>query len=189
MGRKSNFWTYLFLLAAGIALICMHTKVELLSWVIMFIGAMFAIPGLIGVISGIIKSSRSERVDGMSVTSSLGSLIIGVILIVWPTPFVGVFVYILAAILIIGGLCQVWALATGYRPYKMPFGLYILPVLIIITGVVIICSSLKEIQEVFTLMAGIAMVATAANGLFIYLTAYNAVKRSNNRGDITDHSL
>ena len=178
MGRKSNFWTYLFLLAAGIALICMHTKVELLSWVIMFIGAMFAIPGLIGVISGIIRSSRSERVDGMSVTSSLGSLIIGVILIVWPTPFVGVFVYILAAILIIGGLCQIWAL-----------GLYILPVLIIITGVVIICSSLKEIQEVFTLMAGIAMVATAANGLFIYLTAYNAVKRSNNRGDITDNSL
>lgn len=188
MSGKSNFWTYFFLLAAGIVLICMHTRVELLSWMIMFVGAMFAVPGLIGVISGLVRGGKHERVDGMSVTSSLGSLIIGVIMLIWPTPFVGAFVYILAAILIIAGLCQIWLLAVASRPYRMPIGLYILPVLVIITGVVMICSSLREIQSVFTLMAGIALVATSLNGLFIYLTTYNSVKAID-KTDTTDNTL
>ena len=97
-------------------------------------------------------------------------------MIVWPAPFAGVFVYVLAAVLLITGFCQIWVLAVDYKPYAMPLWLYILPVLIFITGVVMICSPLRDIEAAFTLMAGIAMVAAAANGLFIYLAAYNSAK-------------
>lgn len=173
MSGKNSFWSYLFVLAAGIVLICFHTKVNILEWLIMFVGAMFAIPGLIGLVSGISRSARSRGASASSMMSSIGSLIIGVIMIIWPTPFVGVFVYVLAAVLLIVGFCQIWVLAVDYRPYSMPMWLYILPTLIFITGVVMICSPLRDIESAFTLMAGIAMVAAAANGLFIYLAAYN----------------
>ena len=97
-------------------------------------------------------------------------------MIIWPAPFAGVFVYVLAAILLIAGFCQIWMLAVDFKLYSMPLWLYILPVLIFITGVVMICSPLRDIESAFTLMAGIAMVAAAANDLFIYLAAYNYVK-------------
>ena len=173
MSGKNSFWSYLFVLAAGIVLICFHTRVNILEWLIIFVGVMFALPGLIGLVSGISRSAKNRGVNASSMLSSIGSLIIGLIMIIWPTPFVGVFVYVLAAVLLIVGFCQIWSLAVDYRPYSMPMWLYILPVLIFITGVVMICSPLRDIESAFTLMAGIAMVAAAANGLFIYLAAYN----------------
>lgn len=184
MSGKNSFWSYLFVLAAGIVLICFHTRVNILQWLIMFVGAMFALPGLIGLITGINRSAKSRPVNASAMISSVGSLIIGVIMIIWPMPFVGVFVYVLAALLLIVGICQIWVLAVDYRPYSMPIWLYILPVLIFITGVVMICSPLRDIEAAFTLMAGIAMVAAAANGLFIYLAAYNSSAPAKEAGHI-----
>ena len=176
MSGKSGLWTYVFLFAIGVVLICMHTQVQLLSWIIMIIGAMFAIPGIIGIVSAVINGKRQKSIDGIAMTTAIGSLIIGLVMMIWPTPFVAIFVYVLAVILIICGVLQIWLLASQYRLYRMPMWLYILPVLIVIAGVVMICSSIKEIQEVFTLMAGIAMVTSALNSLFIYLAAYNLTK-------------
>jgi uncharacterized membrane protein HdeD (DUF308 family) len=158
----------------------MHTEVQLLSWIIMIIGAMFAIPGIIGIVAGVIHSKKQQSTDGIAITTSIGSLLIGIVMMIWPTPFVAIFVYVLAAILIICGVIQIWVLASQYRPYRLPMWLYILPVLVVIAGVVMITSSVKEIQEVFTLMAGISMVATSLNSLFIYLAAYNFEKKTDN---------
>ena len=66
MSGKNSFWTYLFVLAAGIALICFHTRVNILEWLIIFVGVMFAIPGLIGVISGISRSGKGIGVNASS---------------------------------------------------------------------------------------------------------------------------
>ncbi len=175
MSEKTNLWTNIFVLAAGIVLICMHNDISLLNWMVMFIGAMCAIPGLIGVISGISRSSKN-RPTGMSIPSSLGMLVIGIIMLLCPSPFVAIFVYVLAALLIICGLVQIWSLAVEFRPFRMPLWLYILPVLVIATGIVIICSSLREVETTFTLIAGIAMTVSAINGLFIAMTVYNSNK-------------
>jgi uncharacterized membrane protein HdeD (DUF308 family) len=128
----------------------MHTEVQLLSWIIMIIGAMFAIPGIIGIVAGVIHSKKQQSTDGIAITTSIGSLLIGIVMMIWPTPFVAIFVYVLAAILIICGVIQIWVLASQYRPYRLPMWLYILPVLVVIAGVVMITSSVKEILEVFT---------------------------------------
>lgn len=175
MSEKTNLWTNIFVLAAGILLICMHNDISLLNWMVMFIGAMCAIPGLIGVITGISRSAKN-RSTGFSIPSSLAMLVVGIIMLVNPTPFVAIFVYVLAALLIICGLVQVWSLAVEFRPFKMPLWLYIMPVLVIATGVIIICSPLRDVETTFTLIAGIAMVVSAINGLFIAMAAYNSNK-------------
>lgn len=48
------------------ALICFHTRVNILEWLIIFVGVMFAIPGLIGVISGISRSGKGNGVNASS---------------------------------------------------------------------------------------------------------------------------
>ena len=171
MNGKSSFWTNLFILAGGIVLICMHDRVNLLSWAVFILGVLFAIPGLIGLIGAMRGSARNGSVGTVSTASAAGSLLIGLIMIFWPDPFVSVFVYFLAAVLILFGLMQIWLLAVGGRGMRLPGWLYILPVCVLITGVVLICTPIKETQAVFTLVAGIAMVCDAVNGLLIYLTA------------------
>lgn len=178
MNGRSNFWVYLFVLAAGIFLICKHNDVNFLNWLIMIIGVFFLIPGIIGLICSITTKGKSKgSYSSINSISAIGSIIIGGILILWPGPFAAVFVYVLAVMLIIGGIIQIWMLGSAYTAAGMPWWLYILPVLSVIAGVVMICSSLRTIQSAFTLIAGIGLVAIAANSLFIYLVEYNVTKK------------
>ena len=176
MNGKSNFWTNLFILAGGIVLICMHDRVNLLSWAVFILGILFAIPGLIGILGAMRRSAGNSSTSTVNTASAVGSLLIGLIMIFWPEPFVSVFVYFLGAILILFGAMQIWFLAVGGRAVALPGWLYILPVCVIIAGVVLICTPIRETQSVFTLIAGIAMVCNAVNGLLIYLSAYQSMQ-------------
>ncbi len=176
MNGKSTFWTNLFILAGGIVLICMHDRVNLLSWAVFILGILFAIPGLIGIIGAMRGSAEKGSVGTMNTATAAGSLLIGLIMIFWPSPFVSVFVYFLGAVLILFGLMQIWILAVGGRGMGLPGWLYILPVCVLITGVVLICTPIRETQSVFTLVAGIAMVCDAVNGLLIYLSTSESRK-------------
>lgn len=171
-----------FALAAGIVLICMHDRINLVQWVIVFVGVMFAIPGVCGLIESFAGRNRGGR-GAVPVLASVGSLIIGVIMIVCPVPFETVFVYFLSAVLILGGIWHIWVLAVGMRPIVLPGWLYILPVLVVIAGIVILLSPIRDTEATFTLIAGIALVCIAGNGLFIYLASYGQQRRA-----ITDES-
>ena len=48
-----------FALAAGIVLICMHDRINLVQWVIVFVGVMFAIPGLFGLIEALVGRRKT----------------------------------------------------------------------------------------------------------------------------------
>lgn len=163
-----------FALAAGIVLICMHDRINLVQWVIVFVGVMFAIPGVCGLIEALAGRNRNKGKGSAAVPvlASLGSLIIGVIMIFCPVPFEAVFVYFLAAVLILGGIWHIWVLAVGVRPLTLPGWLYVLPVLVAAAGIVILVTPVRETESIFTLIAGIALVCIAANGLFIYLASY-----------------
>ena len=169
MNSKSNLITYLFVLAAGILLIIMHQKADLRKWMVIIMGAMFALPAIIGIFMNMSRSSKRNENNTAQNISSIGALILGAIMIIWPQPFVGFFVYVLAAILVITGACQIYFLAACCRPLIMPWWLYLLPALIIIAGIVIICSPLRTIETTFTLITGIALVCAAVNALLIYL--------------------
>lgn len=172
MKGKTSFWMQFFALAAGIVLICMHDRINLVQWVIVFVGVMFAIPGICGLIEALAGRNKGKGGAAVPVLASLGSLIIGVIMIVCPVPFETVFVYFLAAVLILGGIWHIWVLAVGVRPLTLPAWLYVLPVLVAVAGIVILVTPVRETESVFTLIAGIALVCIAANGLFIYLASY-----------------
>ena len=101
MNSKSNLITYLFVLAAGILLIIMHQKADLLKWMVIIMGAMFALPAIIGIFMNMSRSSKRNENNTAQNISSIGALILGAIMIIWPQPFVGFFVYVLAAILVI----------------------------------------------------------------------------------------
>ena len=189
MKGKTSFWMQFFALAAGIVLICMHDRINLVQWVIVFVGVMFAIPGLFGLIEALVGRRKSRRGGPVPILASVGSLIIGVIMIVCPVPFEAVFVYFLSAVLILGGIWHIWILSVGVRPIVLPVWLYVLPVLVVIAGISILLAPVRETESIFTLIAGIALVCIAGNGLFIYLAAYGQHRRTDADSDGDERRL
>ncbi|MCM1020763.1 MAG: DUF308 domain-containing protein [Muribaculum sp.] len=172
MNGKSNFWVCLFVLAAGIALISMHSDESLLQWLVVILGWLFVLPGAIILVSAVASKKRRQSTEGINLMSAIGSLIVGLIMIIWPQVLVGVFVYVLAALLIALGLWQIVALSMA--GVSMPWWLYLLPVLSLLAGIALLATPLRTTESMFTLVAGIAMVCIGANGVIMAVTAYAA---------------
>lgn len=176
MRTKSNFWMSLFALIAGITLIVTHSDGKLLTWIVIMLGWMFAIPGLIGLV--ILALTSNKRAAEPKYYTSLNTityaiaLVVGVIFIIFPQTLADVLVYVLAAILILAGAWEISALLTSRIPGMMPWWLYILPTLSVVAGIVLITSPLAATQSAFTLVAGIALTCIGANGLFMSINNY-----------------
>lgn len=176
MRTKSNFWMSLFALIAGITLIVTHSDGKLLTWIVIMLGWMFAIPGLIGLV--ILALTSNKRAAEPKYYTSLNTityaiaLVVGVIFIIFPQTLADVLVYVLAAILILAGAWEISALLASRIPGMMPWWLYILPTLSIVAGIVLITSPLTATQSAFTLVAGIALTCIGANGLFMSVNNY-----------------
>ena len=95
--------------------------------------------------------------------SAIGSLCIGVLLLSIPTFFIGFLTYLLAALMVLWGIAHIVALIRSSSTYRYSLWLYIMPTATTIAGVVILASSVKEIQSVVVLITGIAMVASSLN--------------------------
>lgn len=174
MKGKFSFWIQLFALAAGVVLISMHERINLVRWVIVFVGFMFAIPGLWGIAEALWNRRYREVAGAPAVIAAVGSSIVGLIMIFCPGPFETVFVYLLSIALIVGGVWHLWLLSVGLKVFKLPGWLYVLPVLVVMAGIALLVAPVRQSEAVFTLIAGIAMVCVAANGLFIYLATYDS---------------
>lgn len=176
MRTKSNFWMSLFALIAGITLIVTHSDGKLLTWIVIMLGWLFAIPGFIGLV--ILALTSKRRAEEPRYYTSLNTityaiaLVVGVIFIIFPQTLAGVLVYVLAAILILAGVWEISALIASRIPGMMPWWLYILPTLSIVAGIVLITSPLTATQSAFTLVAGIALTCVGANGLFMSVNNY-----------------
>ena len=177
MKTKSNFWISLFTLAAGIALIATHSDGRLLSWIVVIIGWLFIIPGVIGLIitalSGRKNTAKSPSQTTLNTFSYAVSLIVGLIFVIWPQTLAGIFIYVLAAVMVASGLWEIIALATSRIPGLMPWWLYILPVLTIAAGIFLFTSPTNYTESLFTLIAGIALTCVGANGIFMSVNNYS----------------
>lgn len=176
MSGRSNFLVCLFVLAAGIALICMHSEATLLQWLVVILGWLFALPGGIMIVSAMVSKRPRRYSEGISMISAVGSLIVGLVMIIWPEVLVGVFVYVLAALLIVLGLWQVVSLATASVPVAMPWWFYVLPVLTLLVGIALLSTPLRTTEALFTLVAGIALVCVGANGICMSIANYAAAR-------------
>lgn len=163
--NNSNLFTSVIVLITGVFMIAFHSHINLLSWMGVIIGLMFVIPSVY-VLYMTLTDRRKANPATMIV--SIGALLTGLMMCIFPTAFAGVFVYVFAALLIAVGVYQIVALAWLSKPLLLPVFLYIVPVLMIVAGVVILATNLRNINTVVVLITGIALVCSAVNSLIGY---------------------
>ncbi len=186
MKKGFNWLTVLTMFVAGVLLIIWHARLDVLSWVVMAVGVMLIVPGVYDFVKGLRggsgkASSQEVQVSAVNTTPTLvvsvAAVALGIWMLITPSFFVGVLAYAFGALLIFIGIYHIVNIAYWARDLRLPGFLYVVPALLIVTGLVILFSSVRTLQSVVVLIMGISLVASAVNSLLEYTTATVPARR------------
>ena len=125
--------------------------------------------------------SDGRRMPTASVSAAIVASVAGIALGIWmlltPDFFVGLIVYVFGALLLVYGVYElIWA-AWMARPFRMPVYFYLVPILMIIGGIVILCTTIRTMNQVMMLLTGILLLASAINSTLEYVAMHPAKRR------------
>lgn len=127
-----------------------------MTYFVMAIGLCFVLPGAF-VLFGYLTRKRNEgEPDPMFPLEAAGSIFLGLSLIVFPHFFAGIFMYVLGAILLVAGIQQTSWLILAHKWCKVPYGFYLLPILIFVTGLMILIHPFETASNTFVVF-GVAI--------------------------------
>ena len=129
------------------------------TWLTMAIGALFLLSGIIALIAYLqarshageytITDKEGRVISGGQPTFPIvgaGSVILGLVLVLTPHAFINGLMYMLAVVLILGGVTQLMSLVAARRLGSIPFGYWICPSLILLTGLFVILKPMESAQ-------------------------------------------
>ena len=164
---------------AGVLLIVFFNHGEILSWIVVVFGVCLIVPAVYNIVlamrspkptdSGVEERGGSR---GATIVASLAAIALGIWMLCSPGFFVGLIVYLFGAGLLIYGIYEmVWA---GWlaRPFRMPLIFYLVPFLMIVGGVVILCTSVRTMNNVMMLITGILLLCIAINSMLEYVAMH-----------------
>ena len=152
----------IFALVLGVLLV-MWPDVAI-NYLVITIGVLFLIPGLISLI-GYFSGENREEVKRMFPVAGLGSILFGLWLMIMPSFFVNILMYVLGFILILGGIQQISSLVSARKWTSVPLGFYVVPVLILIAGIIVVVNPFTVASAAFILL-GISCIVYALSELF-----------------------
>lgn len=152
----------------GILLIAFKDRGDLLSWIAVMLGVMIIVPSAYTILSALFSKSK-EPYPTSSIISAVGALILGICMCAIPSVFVGIFIYVFAGLLIIGGIYHLVFLGYVARAVKLSVWFYIIPIVLIITGIVILCTSVDANASVIVLITGIGFLLFSVNAISEYV--------------------
>lgn len=134
--------------AVIIGIMLLRTPDSTVTWITVAIGALFFISGAISCLDYLskLRQSRTEKTidaNGKEVSRArpflpivgVGSMILGAILALTPTAFISSLMYVLAAVIIVGALSQMYALVSARKYGALSAGYWVLPILLLLAGI------------------------------------------------------
>lgn len=183
--NKGSHWlTILVVFIAGILLIAWHSRIDILQWVVILVGLTLVIPALY---SFIIALGRKRRGEGETTArtartstlwSSIAAIALGLWMVINPSFFAGLLAYIFGAVLVLYGIYHIVLMAYWLKPMVFPFWFYIVPVLMIGAGIVLLTTTVRDMNSAVVLITGIALVASAVNSMLEYSASYSAARNT-----------
>lgn len=129
------------------------------TWLTIAIGVLFLLSGIIALIAYLnarkhageytITDNQGRIIMGGQPTFPIvgaGSVILGLVLALTPGVFINGLMYILGAIMILGGINQLMNLVSARQFGRIPFGFWIIPSFILITGLFVILKPMESAE-------------------------------------------
>lgn len=160
--KLMNFGIMRCICAVIIGILLIAWPEAAIVYLVIAIGAMFFIPSLFSLIGWLMKG----RQLGMYFpVISLGSLLFGLWLMISPAFFVGILMYVLGAVLVFAGISQIVTLSGVSNRMAVPFGYYVMPILILLAGLVVLVNPFAVAAVPFIIL-GISSLAYGVSELF-----------------------
>ena len=121
------------------------------NYLVVTVGVLFLLPGLLGIFSYFAraKARKEAGIRGVFPVVALGSALFGAWLVIMPGFFIGILMYVLGALLVLGGVNQLVGFLSVRSYVHVPAGMYVLPLLILAAGVVVLFNPFEAAEVPF----------------------------------------
>lgn len=152
----------------GLAFVVVHGQANMMSFIIELVGIMFVVPAIYSLLSSIYSKNKVEGFGRSmaALISAIGACALGLYMFIAPDAFVSILCYLFAGVMIMGGLYHILVLLIDRNNMKSPSWFFILPICIIIAGLIIVFTDLKQNESMVILITGIALMAFSLNMMF-----------------------
>ena len=127
------------------------------TYLVITIGICFIIPGIFSLLNYFTREKVEGEPSPMFPIDGAGSILFGAWLVIMPEFFVNILMYILGALLVIAGVQQIAMLVSARKWSMVPFGFYVMPALILLTGIMIIAYPFGAAANTFVIF-GVASI-------------------------------
>ena len=148
----------------GLILVMLNSRAKVLETVVVIFGILIIVPSLITLIS-IFSKKIAGQFGMLALLPTVGSLILGIVLVCNPSLFVSLLVYLFAAILLLIGIYDLWRLISTDNNTRYALAFYVVPILLIIGGVVLFAVDVETVESMLVLIAGIGLMLCGINSL------------------------
>jgi len=153
MKNSANSFLFRSVFAFMLGAILILWSGDALRFLVIAIGILFIILGMMPLI--LYFYLRCRKVHDISFPHiGLCFLIFGLMLVIAPTLFVNILMYLLGIILVLGGIELMYTLISARKWTKVSIVIYLLPVLILIAGILILINPFQTAENIF-ILAGV----------------------------------
>lgn len=142
------------------------------NYLVILIGVLFMLPALYALIRYFVRPAQPEEGKRIFPIEAAGSLLLGAWLVATPTFFVNILMYVLGGILVIAGIQQMVSLIRARQWSHVPFGFYLMPTLLLLTGAMILAYPFDAVANTFVIFG----IASLFYGVCELINAYKFKK-------------
>lgn len=147
-----------------------------INYLVIIIGVLFIIPGLITTIAYFTRDKQAQATSMFPIEGA-GSFLFGLWLVIMPTFFVNILMYVLGGLLVLAGIQQIISLISARKWAKVSLWFYLIPTLILTAGIVILSNPFSIAANTFIFMGAVILVY----GITDLLNSYKFKKKVNNK--------
>lgn len=156
--KKVNLSVLRILVSLLLGLVLVFWPQSALHYLIITIGILFILPGFFSVLNYLLRDKATEESKSSFPLEGAGSIILGAFLAAIPDSFVNIFMYVLSILVIIGGIQQLVDLTRANKKKPVQWGFYVVPVLLVISGFVIISDPGKFLAYILKIFGIVSLV-------------------------------
>lgn len=127
------------------------------SYLVITVGILFILPGIFSLLSYFTRDKKTRSSDERFPIEGAGSILFGAWLVIMPYFFIGILMYVLGGLLVLAGLIQIISLIRTRKWSIVPWGFYVFPVLILLTGIILLVYPF-EVQATTFIIFGVASI-------------------------------
>lgn len=168
-------------IALGVLLVIERDAV--VPFIVQLLGVALIVPGVVSLFTQFFGASKGVKLCWISCVTSVGSVAMGLWLLLTPAFFVALLMNILGIILLLVGVFQIVTLLSVAKGVRMSTYCYILPVLLAMTGLIVLFNPFGAASLPF-LLIGIGAILGGLSDLINSVLIARKTKRNSDKEDV-----